>query len=203
MRVQRARGDEAVFRIIHFGILSGSARRYAGRTHDCSTVFRGGRQRVEHRFIQVAVTHTSANDAIIARIYQCFSRKIGCVSVVINNADFRQFIQLRDIEWRVAGMLTCRGTLVVNLTVVNVTQRTVVNRLEGRYVGGVGFGDVTVSSTVSFITTSTPRLAEALSAAVTTALYRLNGPSALIDVDGRIAPTITTGLSHFTVRSRK
>lgn len=114
LRVQRARGDEAVFRIIHFGILSGSARRYAGRTHDCSTVFRGGRQRVEHRFIQVAVTHTSANDAIIARIYQCFSRKIGCVSVVINNADFRQFIQLRDIEWRVAGMLTCRGTLVVN-----------------------------------------------------------------------------------------
>ena len=39
-------------------------------------------------------------------------------------------------------MLTCRGTLVVNLTVVNVTQRTVVNRLEGRYVGGVGFGDI-------------------------------------------------------------
>ena len=42
LRVQRARGDEAVFRIIHFGILSGSARRYAGRTHDCSTGFRGG-----------------------------------------------------------------------------------------------------------------------------------------------------------------
>ncbi|MGQ7110966.1 asparaginase domain-containing protein, partial [Escherichia sp. TWPC-MK] len=41
--------------------------------------------------------HTSANDAIIARIYQCFSRKIGCVSVVINDADFRQLIQLRDI----------------------------------------------------------------------------------------------------------
>ena len=40
-------------------------------------------------------------------------------------------------------MLTCRGTLVVNLTVVNVTQRTVVNRLEGRYIGGVGFGDIT------------------------------------------------------------
>ena len=48
--------------------------------------------------------HTSANDAIIARIYQCFSRKIGCVSVVINNADFRQFIQLRYIERRVAGV---------------------------------------------------------------------------------------------------
>ncbi len=39
---------------------------------------------------------------------------------------------------------------------------TVVNRLEGRYIGGVGFGDITPSSTVSFITTSTPRLAEAL-----------------------------------------
>ncbi|WP_336150953.1 L-asparaginase 2 [Escherichia coli] len=54
------------------------------------------------------------------------------------------------------------------------------------------------SSTVSFITTSTPRLAEALSAAVTTALYRLNGPSALIDVDGRdVTKTNTTDVATF------
>ncbi len=35
------------------------------------------------------------------------------------------------------------------------------------------------------------------------ALYRFSGPSALTAVDGRIEPTMTTGLSVFTVRFRK
>ena len=55
----------------------------------------------------------------------------------------------------------------------------------------------------SFITTSTPRPRARGSIATPTALYKLIGPSALTAVDGRIDPTITTGLSVFTVRLRK
>ncbi len=44
--------------------------------------------------------------------------------------------------------------------------------------------------TVSFITTNTPRLADCLSAAVTYRIIELNRPSALIDVEGRIAPAV-------------
>ena len=39
--------------------------------------------------------------------------------------------------------------------------------------------------------------------AVRIAFSKFRGPSALIAVDGRIAPTTTTGLSYFTVRLRK
>lgn len=112
--------------------------------YDCSIGFCGGCQCVEYRFIQVVVIYISVNDVIIVCIYQCFSWKIGCVSVVINNVDFWQFIQFRDIEWCVVGMFMCWGMLVVNFIVVNVIQRIVVNRFEGCYVGGVGFGDVMV-----------------------------------------------------------
>ncbi|MNH37229.1 hypothetical protein D3C79_981070 [compost metagenome] len=59
------------------------------------------------------------------------------------------------------------------------------------------------SSTVSFMATMTPRPLESGSEAVTTALYRLSGPSALMAVEGRMAPTSTTGLSLLTVRLRK
>ena len=48
---------------------------------------------------------------------------------------------------------------------------------------------------VSFMTTSTPLPTAALLAATLTALSRFRGPSAEIAVAGRIAPTITTGLS--------
>ena len=39
-------------------------------------------------------------------------------------------------------MLTRRRTLVVDFTVMNVAQRSVVNGFEGRHIGGVGFGHV-------------------------------------------------------------
>jgi hypothetical protein len=55
----------------------------------------------------------------------------------------------------------------------------------------------------SFITTSTPLPTASALPAVSTALYRLIGPSAEIAVDGRIAPTTTTGLLLLTTRFRK
>ena len=55
----------------------------------------------------------------------------------------------------------------------------------------------------SFIDTSTPLPTASGLAASSTALYRLIGPSAEIAVDGRIAPTSTTGLRLLTTRLRK
>ena len=49
----------------------------------------------------------------------------------------------------------------------------------------------------------TPFPLDSFAPATTTALYKLRGPSALRAVDGRMAPTKTTGLSLFTVRLRK
>ncbi|MNT86046.1 hypothetical protein D3C72_2262910 [compost metagenome] len=51
--------------------------------------------------------------------------------------------------------------------------------------------------------TSTPLLAADGSAASSTALYKLIGPSADRAVDGRMAPTSTTGLRLLTTRFRK
>ena len=54
-----------------------------------------------------------------------------------------------------------------------------------------------------FMATNTPLPIDSFAPAVTTALYKFNGPSALIAVDGRIAPTRTTGLLLFTTRFKK
>ena len=51
--------------------------------------------------------------------------------------------------------------------------------------------------------TRAPRFSASLLAARVTAASRLNGPSALIAVAGRMAPTTTTGFLLLTVRSRK
>jgi hypothetical protein len=55
----------------------------------------------------------------------------------------------------------------------------------------------------SFATTRTPRPPASGSAAVATALKRFMGPSALIAVAGRMAPTSTTGFELLTTRLRK
>src|SRR4051795_9530114 len=56
---------------------------------------------------------------------------------------------------------------------------------------------------VSFSTTCTPRPRACVDAATDTAAYRFAGPSALTAVDGRMAPTRTTGLSDRTTWLRK
>ena len=51
--------------------------------------------------------------------------------------------------------------------------------------------------------TKTPLPMDSFAPATTTALYKFNGPSALRAVEGRMAPTSTTGLLLFTTRFKK
>ena len=103
---------------------------------------RGSCQRIENGFIQVTVTYTRTDDPGVTRVYQCFGWQIGGVSVVVNNPNFRQLGQLRYIERRGCGVLTRRRTLVVDFTVMDIPQRTIVNGFESSDIRGVSFGHV-------------------------------------------------------------
>ncbi|MNF10550.1 hypothetical protein D3C80_2115260 [compost metagenome] len=69
----------------------------------------GGRsQCVKHRFVQVTVSDTGTDDALITFGNQCLSRRIGGVGIIIDNADFGQLSQTGDVKRRIRGVLALR-----------------------------------------------------------------------------------------------
>lgn len=140
MGCQFLRSDEAVFRVVDFGIGGGGAGRYAAGTDHENSPAAGFGQTGKKIAVNIAVADAGMYDALIMVPDKGFKGFGFDVGITVDDAYFREPVQTVDIEDGTGRMQFVGSLVVVNFAVEYITERAGIGSLEGLHVDRIHFG---------------------------------------------------------------